>query len=301
MPVSRGIWATLRFSGLPAVMRRLLQARNVTILCYHDPEPGLFARHLEALSRRYRFVSLEQYMDARAAGTMAVLPRFPLVITLDDGHAGNMDLVDTFRRFGVRPTIFLTSGVVGTRRAFWWDLLPGGEEEAERLKALPDDERLAALSACGRCETEETDAPSALSRDDVTVLRADADLQSHTVLHPVLARCGGERAWAEIASSKTDLEREYGLTVYAIAYPNGKTGDEGSRESMMAARAGYRCGLTAVAGLNDRYTDPFELHRIVIPDDAGVDELIVRTSLLADRLTRLTRRHRRSVASVATG
>lgn len=271
------------------------------ILCYHDPDPDVFASHIAALARRYRFVSLEDYLSARSEPTMSALPRYPLVITLDDGHAGNARLIDVFRRFDVRPTIFVTSGIVGTRRSFWWDLLPGGETQAEALKQVPDEQRVATLAEHGHTETEEPDTGSALSHDDVAALRQLADIQSHTVLHPVLARCDGERAWTEIAQSKADLEREYGCDIYAIAYPNGKEQDEGSRESLMAARAGYRCGLTAIPGLNDRYTDPFALHRIVIPDDASVDEVIVRTSLLADRLVKLVRRRRFGVASPSAG
>lgn len=263
------------------------RGRKVTILCYHDPEPLALSRQLAALSRHYRFTSLRDYVAARRSGDMGGLPKRALVITLDDGHRGNFRLLEVFRQHEVVPTIFLASGIVGTNRGFWWTQVPGGSSETELLKAATDAERVAALSSFGHSETDDLSVRSALSRDEIEAMRGTVDFQSHTVLHPILSRCTDERAWVEIAQSKADLESGYGLGVYALSYPNGTPADFGDREVALARRAGYECALSAVAGLADSRSDPYRIPRIVVPDDAGADEVLVRASLLHAWLKRL--------------
>ena len=80
---------------------------------------------------------------------------------------------------------------------------------------------------------------------------------------------------SEIFGSKEALESEHGLKIYALAYPNG---DYSHREVELLQSAGYTCGLTLEAGLNDAETDPFRLRRVALPDDAGINEVIVKVS-----------------------
>jgi peptidoglycan/xylan/chitin deacetylase (PgdA/CDA1 family) len=259
-------------------------------LCYHDPDPATIARHLDAYSRAYTFVGLREAVDALRTRDLASLPDHPLLVTLDDGHRGNFSLLEVFRRRGVRPTIFLASGIVDTGRGFWWRSVPGGQDEIERLKALPDEQRVAALEAAGFIETATMVERTALSRDEMEALREVADLQSHTILHPILSRCTDDRAWDEISRSRSDLESAFALRVFALSYPNGTPADFGTREVEMAGRAGYTCAFTTVPGSNDGDADLFRISRIVIPDGASPDEAIVRASGLHHRLRRLLRR-----------
>jgi peptidoglycan/xylan/chitin deacetylase (PgdA/CDA1 family) len=288
MTVSRPVWSVLRWSGLPFLLRELTQRDATTILCYHDPEPAALARHLAVLGTRYRFIPLRDFVEASLSGDTTALPRRALVVTIDDGYRGNMHVLDVLRQYSVVPTIFLASGVVGTNRRFWWEMVPD-ERERERLKSIPDPERVAALEALGHSETERGTEPDALTDAQVEVLKDAVDFQSHTVMHPILSRCTDERARDEIARSKTDLERRFELDIYALSYPNGSPADWGEREVDIARTAGYACALTTVSGVNDGRTDLFRLRRIVVPDDAGTDEIVVRTSTLLARLKRLLR------------
>lgn len=286
MPVSRKVWSALRWSGLPFLVRQAAQRAKVTILFYHDIDPSTLSHHLTVLSERYHFISLRDYVDARRSDSMVSLPKRALVVTFDDGLKGNFELAEVFRQHSVVPTVFLTSGIVGTNRGFWWTMVSSDRSEAGRLKAVPDSERVAALAALGHSETETFPVRTALSRGEIEILKESVDLQSHTVLHPILSKCSDERAWSEIAKSKADLESEHGLSVYALAYPNGASTDYGEREAAFAARAGYECAVTTVPGLNDGRTDLYRLRRIAIPDDASCDEVIVRASLLYEYLKR---------------
>jgi len=106
-------------------------------------------------------------------------------------------------------------------------------------------------------------------------MKAVTDFQSHTVFHPILPGCSMERARREIVESKEALESEHGLKIYALAYPNG---DYSEREVGLLHNAGYTCGLTMDPGFNDSKTDAFRLRRVALSDDAGVNEVIVKTS-----------------------
>lgn len=260
----------LRLTLLPLFIREVIQRRKVTIIYYHDPSPETLESHLAVLRRRYRLISLRQFVEHHRLRGIHTLPRKSLVISLDDGHADNFQLIDLLETLEVPVTIFLCSGIAGTRRRFWFKHVSG---DVELLKQLPDDERLKRLRILGFDEAQEVSERDALTRGEIEELSSCVDFQSHTVSHPVLPKCSNEKAEYEIFASKQDIEREYGFDVYALSYPNG---DYSDREISLAKSAGYQCAVTADAGFNSDQTDPFRLKRINIDDNDGIDELVVK-------------------------
>ena len=156
------IFAGLRLSGVPWLLRETVQRRRTTILVYHDPSPRMLEDHLRALGTRYNFVSLADYVSSRTGGS-AQLPPKSLVITLDDGHVGNHELRGVFEHFHVTPTIFVCTGLIGTRRGFWFL----HTSDVETLKRLPNDERVATLTASGFSPDAELPRREALSNDEI--------------------------------------------------------------------------------------------------------------------------------------
>ena len=205
---------------------------------------------------------------------------------MDDGFRGNRELLDVFRAHDVTPTVFVATGIVGTRRRFWTSV-PDDPAEVERLKRVPDADRLATLARAGFSETAESDVRTALSREEIEESRGVFDVQSHTVFHPILARCTDERARAEIFGSKEQLENEYGIDVYAFSYPNGTAADFTDRDVRLVAEAGYLCAVTTEPGSNATGDDPFRLRRIGLSDEATVTEAIVQASGVSAWLRRL--------------
>src|SRR6185503_1436685 len=100
----------LRFSGLPFLLRHFIQGQRMTILCYHDPAPEVFARHLTALKKNYNIIGLKDFLQARENNPQAI-PARALIITLDDGYAGNRFLLELVRAMNVPVTIFVCSAV----------------------------------------------------------------------------------------------------------------------------------------------------------------------------------------------
>lgn len=272
----RFIFGLVRWSGIAFLLRETVQRTRTAILLYHDIGPEALDLHLSVLGKRYRFISLRDYVAALRSGRAASLPPKSMVITLDDGLRGNYALLEVFRKHHVKPTIFICSGIVGTNRRFWWTAVES-HDEIERLKRVPDEARLEALASLGYDENASFPERCALSSAEITEMRDAVDFQPHAVLHPVLNQCSDRRSRREILDSKKMLEREFGLDIYAFAFPNG---DYSEREVDYVRNAGYQCAVTVEIGLNDIHTDPFRLKRVCMPEAASESEVIVKPMAL---------------------
>ena len=268
------IFTLLRYSGIPFVLRELVQRRRITILVYHALPEGRARDHFQAMQARYHIIALADYLRARAEGTVWRLPSKSLIITFDDGHRNNFELRQLLEELRVPITIFLCSGIVGTHRHYWWFHTRSGRESAA-CKRMPDAKRLTFLSKRGYQPDRDYPDRQALSRSEIDALKPWVDFQAHTITHPILPACSDEKAEREIRDCKAELERDYGFNVQALAFPNG---DYTEREVNLAQNAGYNCALTLDCGFNDKNTDPFRLRRVPLTDYASVSELLVKTS-----------------------
>ncbi|MSO41974.1 MAG: polysaccharide deacetylase family protein [Solirubrobacterales bacterium] len=241
--LGRVLAALIRFSGLAWLVRNTLARDRVSILLYHDPAPEDLESQLRWLLRRYSVISLERFVDALRSGNWSALPPRSLVITIDDGRAGNFALLEAFRRHRVVPTIFICTGMIDAPRACW---AKGMDEVADR--ALGSDELGLMLGAC--------------------------DFQSHTRLHPRLPGCGDAEAWEEIASSQSDVEALTGAACDHFAYPAGAFTD---RDVELLERAGYLSARTVDIGWNHAGTDPYRL-RVLSMDPPSVSMLAAELS-----------------------
>lgn len=267
-------FALLRFSGLPWLVRQLVQRRAVTVVTYHAPAVAVARRHFKTLRNLYNVIPLKAYIHARNEQTMSQLPLKSLVITVDDGHKSNYELKPVLEEMALPVTIFLCSGVVGTQRHFWWQngFQPG---EVEACKAMNNTGRLSFLQTRGYHPEQECAERQALSDEEIQDLRDAVDFQAHTITHPILPACSDSTADQEIRGCKAELEKRYGFHIYAMAFPNG---DYSERELNLVKTAGYTCALTLDRGFNGPETDLFRLRRIALPDDCSIHELVVKAS-----------------------
>ncbi len=268
------LFRLLFLSGIPFLLREIVQRRRVTVILYHDIRPALAAAHFRALRRRYRVIPLREYLDALRDGRVHELPRKSLVITFDDGHRGNHALIPVLEELAVPVTIFLCSRIVGTNRHFWF-LHDASNGRIEELKSVANDERERRLGAAGFDRMREWPKRRALSRDEVREMLPFVDFQAHTMFHPILPRCADAEARAEIEDAKSDLEELLGRSVTTLSYPNGFYSD---RDIELAKQAGYDSGITVDLGYNDAKTDSFLLNRICIDDSDDVGAMLVKAT-----------------------
>ncbi len=268
------VFKLLRYSGLPFLFRELIQRNKVTIMMFHDVDKKVAHQSFQYLSRYYNIIPLQQFQQALEAKSTEQLPKKAMVITFDDGHKQNFDIVPILDKFQVPATIFLCSGIINTHRHYWFKANSTGSPTDE-LKKLTNQQRLEVLATAGFEQEKEYQERHALSQKEIEAMRTFVDFQAHTIFHPCLPTCEDQESWNEIATCKTELENQFQLEINAFAYPNG---DYGQREVNYLQKAGYQLAVTVEPGYNTVSSDPFRLKRLSSNDTADMNELIVKSS-----------------------
>ena len=235
---------------------------------YHDAKPTVFAKHIAYLSRHYAIISLDTLVAAIYQKDFSHIPAKSVVITIDDGHAGNIELLPLFKQYRIRPTLFVCTQIINTHRHFWFKIDGQSKAERERLKRLPNAERLAYLKQTDDFEPEHVYPDrQALNITEMKEMTESVDFQPHTRLHPILPHCTETECRQEILGSKVDLEKLLGTECFHFSYPNG---DYTEREIEIVKAGGFRSARTTVIGWNTLQTPPYQLKTIPIADDAGL-------------------------------
>src|SRR5512140_771043 len=269
-----------------------------------DATPRQFRRHLETLARIGTPIGMADLLRGLDG---AALPPNPVMITFDDGYRSCHDVaLPILRELGIPATFFVATSFVTERRLYWWERIALVLNTARRTRArltyprpLEIDVRDPAtrrtlddlvkntwgldierfLNELGHAldvdwsQAIETEHANRLimTWDQVRALeRAGMSVESHTRNHRVLETLDDDALRDELAGSRSDLERELGHPVHAIAYPVGRRLQR-ARIRTAVADAGYRVGFANCDGVNPLwpasllYTmafDPFDLRRI---------------------------------------
>ena len=278
-PHARNImYFCIRYSGLPFIFREVFQKNKVTILFLHDIEPDIAEKVFTYLVSNYNIISLNNFFELYKRKER--FPEKSLIITLDDGHKNNHSLLPLFKKYDIPATIFLCSDIIDTNRHFWFKEARSREASlpltTEQLKKISNHEKLQILKEIEFDLKKEYQESHALSKEQIRKMQPYVDFQSHTQFHPCLPQCNDNEAHNEIFNSKCFLEKEYGLTINAIAYPNG---DYSNRDIKLCNAARYEFGLTTEPGFNTCNTDPFKLKRIGVNEKSNnINEIITQAS-----------------------
>jgi peptidoglycan/xylan/chitin deacetylase (PgdA/CDA1 family) len=263
----------LRILGITLFIREAVQKRRASIIIYHDPDPNVFKAHMECLSKEYSFVSLNELVQAIYEKDWSNLPDKALVITIDDGIKRNYRLLPVFKEYGITPTVYVCSHVVGTQRKYWNQ---AGFENHHPLKKLENKRRLEILKTSIDYEPErEYSERQALNWEEIREMSPYVDFQSHSKFHPILINCTDEECREEIEGSKALLEQVLKKPVEHFCYPNG---DYAEREVELVSNAGYKSSRSVDVGWNSMKTDPFRLKAYYVSDDATISMLKVQAT-----------------------
>ena len=207
-----GVGRAVRAGRAIARALRRRSSRGVVLL-YHriagprrDPQwldvsAENFDRHLTVLARDTTPLPLDEFESLRAAGR---LPRRAVAVTFDDGYADNLHAAaPALVRYGIAATVFVTAGMVGSNREFWWD-------DIERIAFAP---MLAAGEIDGAIcwsPADAAQAPSDPATDSWTMLSRTDPTSRHrlyrtldALLHPLStplreSRLATWREWARV-------------------------------------------------------------------------------------------------------
>ena len=271
-------------SGMPFLIREWICRHQVAILLYHDPKPTVFAKHIAHLSRYYTLISLGTFVAAIHQKDFSQIPPKSVVITMDDGHAGNIELLPLFKQYHVRPTLYVCTQIIDTHRHFWFKIDGQSKAEKERLKRLSNVERLTHLKNMAGFEPEKVYPDrQALNAAEMEDMMESVDFQPHTRFHPILPRCTETECNHEILESKADLEKLLGIECFHFSYPNG---DYTEREIEIVKASGFRSARTTDIGWNTLDTPLYRLKAIPITDDAGLTRFRAELTTIPQRLGR---------------
>jgi len=277
------------------------------ILLYHriadDPidgqllcvSPRHFDEQLQYLKANYRVIPLRQLVEELMQGSVV---EHTVALTFDDGYADNFqNALPILEQHEMHATFFVTSGMVGSDKAFWWDaleriffsgrslpsILKGPYFKHYRWLVNTPDQRLSAydqLIAILKTKAPEVidlivnqlfewagaerTVPSsqlALSKQELIRLAASdyAEIGAHTMHHPRLTVLSPERQWEELYASKESLERVVGSNVELLSYPYGSVLDFDVTTVELARQAGY---IASCANVQKKIDLPIDCYRI---------------------------------------
>lgn len=319
-------------------IHHLTRARNpdaLLILCYHGlvakPTEGIptwhllkqerLEEHLAYLTRHYRVIDLDRALQELSRGKI----QSPTAcITFDDGFRSNYTLgLPLLQRYRVPATIFLATGMIGTRRRLWTvrldialrqsckseidlaalDLgtvelgslanrVSAAQFVVQFLKRLSPDVRdplLARLHGALECAGERDGGVfEMMTWDEARAMEESGWVRfgGHTVNHEIVSRLDDGRLEAEIAGSIDAVRAHFARPSQVFAYPNGRPEDFDARGRAAIRSAGGVAALTTLEGLNRRTTPHFELRRIVVGGETKFSEFTAATSGLKQMLSR---------------
>lgn len=270
--------------GIPIFIQEWVCQNRVAVLLYHDPKPSVFAKHIAFLSRHYTLIPLDRLVAAIQRSDFSEIPPKSVVITIDDGHAGNFELLSIFKQYQIRPTLYVCTQIINTHRHFWFKIDGQSTAEKEALKKLPNAERLAHLKNTADFEPEKIYPDrQALNMSEIKEMAAHVDFQPHTQFHSILPRCTETECKQEILGSKTDLEGTLGIECTHFSYPNG---DWTEREVEVVKAGGFRSARTTEIGWNMLDTSPYRLKVVPITDTAGLTLFRAELTTIPQRLSR---------------
>ena len=189
--------------------------------------PAAFRAQMDWLRRKQiRVVDLNTLIDSLHNPHA---PANQVAITFDDGYLDNYEHAwPTLRSFGFTATIFVSAGLIGTKR-----VIP-----AERSGAVP--------------------APL-LSWEQVRELSENhIEIGSHAMTHTRLTRMPLVKVREEVTDSKKILEDRLGRPVEWFCYPSGAFSVEVVK---LVQLAGYAGACSVRPGANTRQTNRFALRR----------------------------------------
>lgn len=269
------IAALTRLSGLPFLIRKLIAANKVTILVYHDPSPSVLEQHISYLTNKFHIIQLDLLLQAIRSNDWSRIPTNALVLTFDDGHANNYGLIGVFRKYNLKPTIYLCTGIIDSYRQFWFKLDIQNKEYIKRIPNLNKNILLSIHHGFRHDEEYPEQARQALNKSELCDMNPLVDFGAHTMYHPVLTNCADWECFEEISTARQHMNKLFGFNCRHFSYPNG---DYGDREVQFVQQAGYDSARTTDIGFNDLQSNPFKLKAMVINDSASINILKVQLS-----------------------
>lgn len=308
---------------------RWLRRRSAVVLMYHGftdrPSDGVvnyqgnrlqqetFRRQLTYLKENCNIVTLRQVAASLSGGP--ALPDYAVALSIDDGYESVYTLGFPVLREAQAPaTLFVATQFVDERVPLWPDrlehafagapgdaaarreVLKGLQRRAKDMRPAEREGLIAPIEAeLGRKLTLDAYAPETYRPVTWAQAKEMADsgfveIGSHGHTHTIVTLLGEEEGRRELAKSKALVEKNIQRPCDLFCYPNGDYDDFSAKTSLYLKDAGYRCGLTTVAGFVAPGSDPFAMLRFGTDDRDSFEKFRMTFSLGRNLLQAARRR-----------
>lgn len=282
----------------------------IIILLYHrvaalasDPHllavaPHNFRCHMEFLKDNFPVIRFED--------NWSKVKEPSVVITFDDGYADNvLEAMPILEDVGLPATFFISTGVIGTQREFWWDELEcvildnqrfpdhfdlvdsrygmswnitNAVERREMFHAMfllmkkvdvhTREDWLKQLRewACMDNVYRVVNRPMTIDELHDLAKSKWVTIGAHTVTHTSLSSLSFERQTEEIIASKEWLEKQLGREILVFSYPFGGRNDYDHRSVRICKEAGFTKAAVNLRGPAHRGDCQYQLPRQLVRD-----------------------------------
>lgn len=277
------VYLILSKLNLDGLSRRIMGENNALILLYHSPDARVFEKHIAYIAQYYSFISLETLINAIEQKDWTNIPKNSVVITFDDGHRSNYDLLPVFKAFNIKPTIYLCTQIVGTERIFWWQSIANKADISDNYKKIGNIERLNFLKAKYNFEQTENypERKAALTAVQLAEMKPYVDFQAHTRFHPIVPMLAEDELLEELTNMNADAVNLGLNTMQDFAFPNG---DSSEKAVEMLVENGFRSARTTLPGWTNPNSNLLQLKVFGITDDASMIKLRLQLSGLISYL-----------------
>lgn len=269
-----------------------MNIRSLHVLAYHTICDGInFEEQLLYIKKNYSIISIEQLRQFLLENIM--LPKNPLLITLDDGDLSVYDnALPIFKKHNIPAIVFVITDLINTNKPFWWNEIKyylGSKEgniKSWEVKTWPNHERDTYLDDLRKKSQKPELKVMQLTISQLGEMQdAGITIANHSHTHPMFDKCIGEELMNEIALSSSKL-RELGFTPDVFAYPNGNY-------SLLAEKILKKHGIIATFlfdhKINRGKIDPLRISRLKINDDTPLWKLKLILSGWHTRILPITR------------
>jgi len=263
-----------------------------------------FEKQIEYLTSKKRIVRLPELVKHINDGVK--LPRGAVAITFDDGYYDFFsNAYPILRKYNCSCTLFPITGLLYSGELKWEDqlaylvnssnlgtLVVDVKGRSMRFKISNKSGKLGAIRQLNSMLTQvdseeiartisliEKESGSSVRLPERVTLRYDEVVSlkdeplisfgAHTHNHVSLGRVSLDTAESEIIRSKKEVERATGKECNIFSYPIGKARDFNETAKEILKENGFQCAVTTIPGKVDVRSDPFELRRIAVTDDAS--------------------------------
>lgn len=254
---------------------KVFSQRQLRVLAYHHiPDQQIFRKQAEYLKSHYNIIGIETLREH--IFDKQPLPKYPLLITFDDGYTDNLENgLPIFKELGIPAVIFVVTAYMDTERDFWWRSILQNEREGRKkinwLKTVSNKERMVYLT------TMVTDrAHIQLTSNDLQLLQSHkVSIGNHTHTHAYLDKSTEDEIKEELSCAK-EFFRKNNLKGYDVfAYPNGNA--TGVAEKIIKEE-GIKMAFLFDHKLNPKNINPLRISRIRANADMSLNELKAKVS-----------------------